>query len=49
MPAMLQQHLLLRRCRQQSEPRHTRKVTNATDTQRASHARAGPDRRSSLA
>ncbi len=30
--AMLQQHLMLSRCRQQPEPRHVRKVTMITDT-----------------
>jgi hypothetical protein len=32
MPAMFHQHRLLSRCWQQSEPRHTRKVTGDTDT-----------------
>jgi hypothetical protein len=32
MPAMLQQHHLLWRCWQQPKTRHTRNVTNATDT-----------------
>jgi hypothetical protein len=32
MPAMLHQHHLLSRCWQQPKPRHTRKVTAATDT-----------------
>jgi hypothetical protein len=32
MPAMLNQHQLLSRCWQQPKPRHTRKVTAATDT-----------------
>jgi hypothetical protein len=34
MPAMLQQHHLLSRCRQQTKPRHIRKVATATDTNR---------------
>jgi hypothetical protein len=32
MPAMLQQHRLLRRCGHQPEPRHIRKVSATTDT-----------------
>jgi hypothetical protein len=32
MPAILRQHRLLSRCGHQSEPRHIRKVTAATDT-----------------
>jgi hypothetical protein len=31
MPAVFHQHHLLRRCRQQSEPRHTSTVATATD------------------
>jgi hypothetical protein len=31
MPAMLQQHHLLTRCRQQPEPRHTRNLATGTD------------------